>query len=127
MVLSTKYKKFLYENPTKFVKLFCTNLIYTTFAPILIVKPKHNMKLLKIIALLIALVSAPVLYTSCGNGAEKDANPLADSLQGENNKKDGQLSEKEAAIQEFVTTFNEIQANLNEIKEKEKIVTNSSK
>ncbi|MFL5729078.1 MAG: hypothetical protein ACJ75J_06270 [Cytophagaceae bacterium] len=85
------------------------------------------MKIIRIFALMIALLSVPVLYTSCGNGAEKDANPLADSLQGENSKKDSQLSEKEAAIQEFVTTFNEIQANLNEIKEKEKIVTNSTK
>lgn len=85
------------------------------------------MKIIRIFALLIALMSAPVFYTSCGNSGEKEANPLADSLQGENNKKDSQLSEKEAAIQEFVNTFNEIQANLDEIKEKEKIVATNTK
>jgi DNA repair exonuclease SbcCD ATPase subunit len=68
-----------------------------------------------------------LFYTSCGNGNEKEENPLVDSLQGENNKKDSKITEQEQALQEFVTTFNEIQSNLNEIKEKEKIVTTSTK
>lgn len=51
---------------------------------------------------------------------------MADSLAGVNGELNGQLSEKEAALQEFVTSFNEIQDNLNAIKEKEKIVSKSA-
>jgi septal ring factor EnvC (AmiA/AmiB activator) len=84
------------------------------------------MKTVKLFFLAV-LVAAMPLLNSCGNGTEKEVNPLADSLQAENNKKDGELTEKEAAIQDFVTAFNEIQGNLNEIKEKEKIVSSSAK
>lgn len=77
--------------------------------------------------LIIAVIAASTLFTSCGNGSEKEANPLADSLAGLNGELQGQVTEKEAALQEFVNSFNEIQANLNEIKEKEKIVTASAK
>jgi hypothetical protein len=66
---------------------------------------------------------APAL-TSCGNDAEKEKNPLADSLKNVNNELAGKINEKEAALQEFVASFNEIQENLNVIKEKEKIVSN---
>lgn len=37
-----------------------------------------------------------------------------------------QLSQKEAALQEFIEAFNEIQDNLNQIKEKEKIVSSNT-
>jgi len=66
---------------------------------------------------------AAIINVSCGNGKEKEANPLADSLSGDNSNLKGQLTEKEQALQEFVGAFNEIQTNLNEIKEKEKIVS----
>lgn len=80
------------------------------------------MKTLKLF-LVAAVISASSLFTiSCGS-AEKEANPLADSLSNVNGELNGQLSEKEVALQEFVTSFNEIQDNLNAIKEKEKIVT----
>ena len=83
------------------------------------------MKTIKLF-LVAAVITASSLFTiSCG-GSEKEANPLADSLSGVNGELNGQLSEKEAALQEFVTSFNEIQDNLNAIKEKEKIVTTSS-
>jgi DNA repair exonuclease SbcCD ATPase subunit len=51
---------------------------------------------------------------------------MADSLKNVNGQLSGQLNEKEEALQEFIASFNEIQENLNEIKEKEKIVTNTS-
>ncbi len=76
--------------------------------------------------LVAAVISASSLFTiSCGS-AEKEANPLADSLSSVNGELNGQLTEKEVALQEFVTSFNEIQDNLNAIKEKEKIVTAKS-
>jgi predicted RNase H-like nuclease (RuvC/YqgF family) len=64
--------------------------------------------------------------TSCGGDKEKDVNPLADSLQSVNGELSGKLGEKELALQEFITNFNEIQENLNAIKEKEKIVSSNS-
>ncbi len=84
------------------------------------------MKNLKFLVVALVLSLAALNITSCGSG-EKEPNPLADSLSAVNDGLNGKLSEKEQAIQEFVTTFNEIQSNLNEIKEKEKIVTASSK
>lgn len=83
------------------------------------------MKTIKLF-LVAAVISVSSLFTiSCGSG-EKEANPLADSLSNVNGELNGQLSEKEVALQEFVTSFNEIQDNLNAIKEKEKIVTAQS-
>jgi predicted nucleic acid-binding Zn-ribbon protein len=78
--------------------------------------------------LFLVLISTVILsiFTSC-NGGNEEENPLADSLSGVNSELNGQLSEKEKAIQQFVNTFNEIQANLNEIKEKEKIISTSTK
>ena len=67
-----------------------------------------------------------LVFTSCKSGDEKEENPLADSLNGENSNLKGQLSEKEVALQQFVTAFNEIQTNLNEIKEKEKLIAGST-
>lgn len=80
------------------------------------------MKLIKLSILTIALSSIGLFTNSCGN-SEKDANPLADSLSNVNGELSGKLTEKEAALQEFVNSFNEIQDNLNAIKEKEKIVS----
>lgn len=80
------------------------------------------MKSIKIIIAAIVLSVSSLFTTSCGS-AEKEGNPLADSLSGVNGELSGKLSEKEAAVQEFVSAFNEIQDNLNAIKEKEKIVS----
>jgi DNA repair exonuclease SbcCD ATPase subunit len=82
------------------------------------------MKKIGVIVICIVLVSG-VLLTNCG-GADKKVNPLADSLKNVNGKLSGQLNEKEEALQEFIASFNDIQENLNQIKEKEKIVTNAS-
>lgn len=65
--------------------------------------------------------------TSCGGSKEKASNPVVDSLSHDNSNLKGELTEKEAALQDFVNGFNDIQTNLDEIKAKEKIVTNASK
>lgn len=75
----------------------------------------------------IILIIATTLLTACGNKQEEsEKNPLADSLSNVNTQLKSQLSQKEAALQEFIDAFNEIQDNINKIKEKEKIVTNST-
>lgn len=74
-------------------------------------------------AFIIALFTASAItFASCGPG-EGEVDPVKDSLQTEIGNRDNTIAEKEEAIQEFVTAFNEISANLDEIKEKEKIVT----
>ena len=72
------------------------------------------------------LVTSLITTTSCGGKTEKESNPVVDSLSSDNSNLKGQLTEKEAALQDFVNGFNDIQANLDEIKTKEKIVTNVS-
>lgn len=83
------------------------------------------MKTLKLVVAAAVIAASSLFTISCG-GSEKETNPLADSLASVNGELNGQLSEKEVALQEFVNSFNEIQENLNAIKEKEKIVTASS-
>ncbi len=84
------------------------------------------MKLFKVLVAALVLTIGSVSFTSCGGDKEKEVNPLADSLAGVNGELNGKLSEKEAAMQEFISSFNEIQENLNAIKEKEKIVSSAS-
>lgn len=85
------------------------------------------MKILKVLVAAVVIGLAGLNLTSCGNkDGEKEVNPLADSLNAINGDLNGKLSEKEAALQEFIASFNEIQENLNAIKDKEKIVTNAS-
>jgi predicted nucleic acid-binding Zn-ribbon protein len=84
------------------------------------------MKKIGLVIIAIMLAVSPVFFTSCGGDKEKEMNPLADSLKEVNNGLSGKLNEKELALQEFISTFNEIQENLNTIKEKEKIVTKNT-
>jgi len=84
------------------------------------------MKILKVLVTGLILSIGSLSFTSCGDDKEKEVNPLADSLKGVTSELSGKLNEKEAALQEFIGTFNEIQENLNTIKQKEKIVSNSS-
>ncbi len=84
------------------------------------------MKLFKTLIAALVLTIGSVSFTSCGGDKEKEVNPLADSLAGINGELNGKLTEKEAAMQEFISSFNEIQENLNAIKEKEKIVSSTS-
>lgn len=83
------------------------------------------MKTIKLFLVAAVITASSLFSVSCGTG-EKEANPLADSLANLNGELNGELSAKEVALQEFVTSFNEIQENLNAIKEKEKIVTANS-
>lgn len=83
------------------------------------------MKIFKVLTAAVVLSLSSLNFTSCGD-KEPEPNPLADSLQKENSNLGGKLNEKEAALQEFIGAFNEIQDNLNEIKKKEKIVTSAS-
>lgn len=88
-----------------------------------IIKPNlMNMKKIIIVAASVLLVSA------CNNTSseEPEKNPLADSLSNVNSELNTKLSEKEAALQDFINAFNEIQDNLNQIKEKEKILTQNT-
>ena len=82
-------------------------------------------KVVRILAAVIILFSA-IAFVSCGGAKEKETNPLADSLAGDNANLKGELTEKEQALQDFVNGFNEIQANLDEIKAKEKIVSGNT-
>lgn len=84
------------------------------------------MKILKVLVASVVIGLTGLTLSSCGNDKEKEVNPLADSLGNINSELNGKLSEKEAALQEFISSFNEIQENLNAIKDKEKIVTNAS-
>lgn len=85
------------------------------------------MKLIKIFSFASFLFLFSILFSNCGNGDE-DKNPLADSLRNANSELAGQLNDKAAAMQEFIESFNEIQDNLNAIKEKEKVLNlNGSK
>lgn len=84
------------------------------------------MKTLKFLSLIFVLIFTAFGVSNCGNGKPEE-NPLADSLASVNSDLNGQLTEKEKAVQEFVNAFNEIQTNLNEIKEKEKIVASNAK
>ncbi len=96
---------------------------YFTFA---LNQANNHMKSINKI-IVIALVSGLGLFGySCKSGAEKEGNPEADSLKTVAGELTSQLNEKEAALQEFIASFNEIQDNLNAIKEKEKIVLNAS-
>lgn len=80
------------------------------------------MKSVKIIIACLMLAVGSLTFTNCKE-EEKKGNPLADSLKNANGELSGQLNEKSAALQEFIESFNEIQENLNAIKEKEKVMS----
>lgn len=78
------------------------------------------------------LLGIPALMACNGNSEKQTA--LADSLMDVNGnmkndllEKSAVLSTKEAALAEFVSSFNEIQQNLKEITEKENLISSSSK
>ncbi|MFN6039022.1 MAG: hypothetical protein ACK452_11190 [Bacteroidota bacterium] len=70
----------------------------------------------------ILILSVTLTLFSCSNATEEQ-NTTEDSLKTEISNKNNTISEKEQAIQEFVTAFNEISDNLEEIKKKEKIIS----
>lgn len=76
---------------------------------------------------LAVIIGIGMLLSSCnGKKEEEEKNPVIDSLSHVNADLNSQLSQKEAALQEFIDAFNEIQENINQIKEKEKIVTGNT-
>ena len=64
---------------------------------------------------------------ACGNGGENESNPMEDSLNMVNKGLQNEVGQKDSAITQFIRSFNEIQDNLDLIKQKEKIITVSSK
>ena len=83
------------------------------------------------IYLMMIMVAA---FTACntddkgkgGDGDSLSGDPATAKLQKENAELEAQLQERQAAVDSFVFAFNEIQENLNTIKEKEKIVASAS-
>lgn len=80
-------------------------------------------KLLKMKKLLLSLLVLP-FWMACSNEPEKD--PVKDSLTEENDKLSGQVLTQDAALDSFFRAFNDIQANLDEIKQKEKIINSTT-
>jgi predicted nucleic acid-binding Zn-ribbon protein len=81
-------------------------------------------RLILIPAIVAALFSLTLV--SCSGNEEKPVNREADSLAQVNGKLSGDLNAKDEVIQDFIDQFNDIQADLNAIKEKEKIVSKSA-
>lgn len=80
------------------------------------------MKNFKILIAALVFAASAFTFNACKNDSADKSNPVEDSLKSANGELNGKLSEKEAALQEFIESFNEIQENLNTIKEKEKII-----
>ena len=74
---------------------------------------------------LLFIFALPLLF-SCNTG-NKETNPVEDSLNAVTQGLQGAVHQKDSTLTEFVRAFNEIQDNLDIIKEKEKILTVSSK
>ena len=67
-----------------------------------------------------------IVLSSCGSGTDEAVNPYEDSLKNVNQNLSGQVVAKDSAIFGFIRSFNEIQENLDVIKDKEKLLTTSS-
>jgi peptidoglycan hydrolase CwlO-like protein len=90
-----------------------------------------NMKKLSIYLILVFAAAFAACNSdnngSGGPGDSLNADPATAKLQKENADLQAELQARQAAVDSFVFAFNEIQDNLNTIKEKEKIVANASK
>jgi hypothetical protein len=80
----------------------------------------------KIVLFAVSAMLAAGTWGCKDEAAEKEKIRIQDSLKQVTGELSGQLTEKEAALQEFIVSFNEIQENLNTIKEKEKIVNDAA-
>lgn len=78
---------------------------------------------MRYLILLLAIVSS--IFYSCNTGTDTATDPYEDSLMNANRDLSGQVSQKDSAIYGFIRSFNEIQENLDLIKEKEKLLTKS--
>lgn len=73
------------------------------------------------------LAFLPFVVTSCGNGGEEGVLSVEDSLTAVSGGQAVRIGKQDSSIQSFIRGFNEIQDNLDEIKRKEKIVSENSK
>jgi DNA repair exonuclease SbcCD ATPase subunit len=71
------------------------------------------------------LAFMPLLF-SCGNNGKDGQMSTEDSLRMANGEFKNSIAEKDSSIEAFIRGFNEIQDNLDAIKEKEKIVSKNS-
>lgn len=74
--------------------------------------------------ILIAFSLAIPFLFSCSGEKEKEVNPAEDSLKNVTHQLSTKVVEKDSAIFGFIRAFNEIQENLDTIKDKEKLLTN---
>jgi len=81
------------------------------------------MKKIKHFAFFAIIILTNFLVSNCSKGSDDSENSIKDSIENVSSNLNGKLNEKDAAIQELVSSFNEIQENLNTIKEKEKIIS----
>ena len=81
------------------------------------------MKKIKHFAFFVIIILTNFLVSNCSKGSDDSENSIKDSIENVSGNLNGKLNEKDAAIQELVSSFNEIQENLNTIKEKEKIIS----
>lgn len=81
------------------------------------------MKKIKHFAFFVIIILTNFLLSNCSKGSDESENSIKDSIENLTGSLNGKLTEKDAAIQELVSSFNEIQENLNTIKEKEKIIS----
>ena len=81
------------------------------------------MKKIKHFAFFVIIILTNFLVSNCSKGSDDSENSIKDSIENVTGNLNGKLNEKDAAIQELVSSFNEIQENLNAIKEKEKIIS----
>ena len=84
------------------------------------------MKKSTFLLLVLLLSPAALFFFSCRHGNGKESNPVEDSLKNVTQNLSGQVVAKDSAIFGFIRAFNEIQDNLDVIKEKEKLLTTSS-
>lgn len=75
---------------------------------------------------LFILLALPLLF-SCGNNEQSEVDRIKDSLNAVNGNLKGEVGKKDSTIESFIRSFNQIQDNLDQIKEKEKIINNRSK
>jgi len=74
----------------------------------------------------LSLLISTLFFFSCGTGIDETEQAREDSLKNANQDLSGQVVAKDSAIFGFIRAFNEIQDNLDVIKEKEKLLTTSS-
>ncbi|MFN8712346.1 MAG: hypothetical protein ACK5Z2_05795 [Bacteroidota bacterium] len=78
--------------------------------------------------LILILLLTPLAWfaQSCSGNQEPEKDPVKDSLTNVTGELSGTVESQRASLDSFFRAFNDIQANLDEIKQKEKIITQST-